>query len=312
MKKLFSFIILLVALSCTPVKKAQESYNVGMYENTVAICLAALQNDSSNVELQDLLAKAYFQTGRLDSAMFFAEKALFNGQLSSSKELLYKIHHIYADSLNDKNEYRKALEELDIALKLYPKEPKTIEKIGDTYYALGRHDTATKEYQKALVFVADSTALNEKLTTIENKRDEADKLVKSARSLIDRKKYDSAKAALNKALKIKPDHKGAKYNLYIATGHQLARNGKVGSLWNAIEQYGLASALKPELAEPHYYMGLSYHRKDKKEYENAFREFEKAVEIEPGSKYAKRALEKLKEEQRRKKLLEDFWNKGKK
>ena len=158
MKKLFCF-ILLVAASCTPVKKAQESYDAGLYENTISICRAALQSDSLNVELQDVLAQAYFKTGKLDSAQYFAEQAFSNGQVSNSKELLYKIHLLYADSLNAQTKYRKARDELDIALKLFPEEPRTIEKIGDTFHALGRYDSAAKEYQKALVFTPDSAEI---------------------------------------------------------------------------------------------------------------------------------------------------------
>ena len=152
----------------------------------------------------------------------------------------------------------------------------------------------------------------EKIQKIENSRDESDKLIESGVSLLTRNKYSNAKKVFEKALKIKPDHKEAKYYLLITNGHILFKRGKVGTLWDAIEQYGLASALKPELAGPHYFMGLAYHRKEKKEYENAFREFEQAIRLEPQSEYAKLASEKLKDEQRRKKLLKDFWNKGKK
>jgi tetratricopeptide (TPR) repeat protein len=310
MKRWFA-LFLIATVSCTPIKKAQESYDAGLYKSTISICCTALQSDSTNIEIQDLLARAYFKTGKLDSAEIFATHAFNIGNVSSSKEVLYKIHEIYADSLVDKKEYRKALEEYEIALALYPEEPGTIERIGDTHIALGRYDTAAKEYARALPFVADSTRLNEKLGKIQANGHEADKLIKPARSLIDRKKFKSAKAIIEKALVLKPDHKEAKYNFYIVAGHQLAKNGKLGSLWDAIEQYGLASALKPELAEPHYFMGMSYHRKDKKEYENAFREFDKAIEVEPGSKYAKLAEKKLSDERRRKKLLENFWKKGK-
>lgn len=311
MKKL-CFVLLLVIVACTPVKKAQKAYETGNLTETISVCRQALKSDSTNVELLELLGKTYFQMGSLDSARYFSQKAFKYDSTSSAGKVLFDVCMIKGDSLFAQKDYRAATSTYEEALRYNRNEPGAMEKVGDCLYQRGLHDKALQQYRKTLLSTADSTSLDNKINSILEAHKKADKLVADGYSNLKRKRYKSAKSRFEKALKLKPDHKEARYGLYMSTGHIYYKEGKVGSLWDAIEQYGLAAALMPERSEPHYFMGLAYHRKDKKEYDNAFREFEKAIELEPGSEYARLAAAKLAEEQRRKKLLEDFWNAGKK
>ena len=87
------------------------------------------------------------------------------------------------------------------------------------------------------------------------------------------------------------------------------KKGSVGTIWDAIEQFGLASALYPEKGEPHYHMGLAYHKKDKKEYSEAIREFETAASVEPKGDFAELSVKKAEELKVYRKKMKDFWGK---
>lgn len=303
---------LALIISCTPIKKAQENYNLGFYREAINICCVALEKDSTNADILSLLGESYFKLGILDSTLYAAGQAVELDSTSKAKELIFKIRAGYGDSLMEKQNYRIAIEEYNKALLFYPQEPHVLEQIADANYMQGRYDFSLEQYEKILPFVNDSTILLEKIGKIKQGQSRSVEKVELGLTFLNKKNYSRAKQSFEKALEIKPDNKNAKYYLYMTNGHIHYKNGKLGALWDAIKQYGHASALKPELAEPHYFMGLTYHRKDKKEYENAFREFETAIKLEPDSRFAKLAHEKLKEEQRRKKLLDDFWNNGKK
>ena len=68
------------------------------------------------------------------------------------------------------------------------------------------------------------------------------------------------------------------------------------------------SVQNAERAEPHYYMGLTYNKKDKNEYTNAIEEMELAVEKEPDSQFGKLAKKELDEIKKRKIKMEKFYS----
>jgi tetratricopeptide (TPR) repeat protein len=310
--RLWSLFLIVLLSSCTSIKKAQQSYDRGNYRETIKICLAELANDSINADVFSLLGESYYKLQQPDSCVWAASNAVKLDSTSKSRELIYNIYSAYGDSLMEKKEYRKAIYNFDKVLQYYPQQPIVLEKIADAYYLQCRYDSSLEKYENILPLVYDSTALIEKINKIKISQNESDKRVESGINFLDKKNYKNANQEFAKALELKPDNKNAKFYLYMTEGHIHYKQGNLGALWDAIKQYGLASALAPKSAGPHYFMGLSYHRKDKKEYENAFREFEMAIKLEPDGKYAKLASEKLAIEQQRKKLLEDFWNKGKK
>ena len=115
--------------------------------------------------------------------------------------------------------------------------------------------------------------------------------------------------SLDQAVKAKPDNKEAKYHSYLANGLFYYKRGSVGKLWDAIENFGLASSIKPEEVEPHFYMADAYIKKDDKDFENAIQEYEEVVRLAPGSELAKESQKKIEKLKAREKLLKEFWNK---
>lgn len=311
MRKIFLFLFILM-MSCGHLKEAQNYYDLGNYKATLQACRVAIENDSTDAAAFMLMGQSFYKLGKMDSSLAAFNKCLaLQPDNGKCKEMIFRVHNDIADGYFQKKEFRKARAEYEKALKLFPGEPKVLEKIGDTFFASGRQDKAEEQFQLALAAAGDSLSLNKKIAKIEKLKQEAQNFLHSGLKNLKKKRYKTAIRDFSKALEIKPDFLDAKYFRYIATGHKLYKKGSKSALWDAIEQYGLASALRPNAGAPHYFMGLAYNKKDKNEFDNAIRELDTAVQLEPNGQYAKVAGKKSAELKKRQKLLRDFWGKGK-
>jgi predicted Zn-dependent protease len=91
-------------------------------------------------------------------------------------------------------------------------------------------------------------------------------------------RYGTAKALLQKALRIEPDD--AKSHYYLATIYRETGNNK-GELDKAISEYERAIQIKPDYAEAYFGLGLAYYRKEMNE--KAKEAFEKYLELNPNA-----------------------------
>lgn len=311
MKKVFLLLFILI-VSCGHLNEAQKYYDLGNYRATVQACRIATAKDSTDAAAYMLMGQSFYKLGELDSSLAPLKKCyILQPENEKCKEMIFRVHLDIGDKLFQQKEYRKARAEYEIALGLLPGEPHAIEKVGDTFLALGRQDDAEMQFRSAMEAAGDSLSLHGKIAKIEEKREKANKYLRAGLSALKKKRYEKAMSNFSRALEIKPDFQDARYFNYIATGHKLYKKGSKSALWDAIEQYGLASSLRPNAGEPHYFMGLAYNKKDKNEFDNAIRELSTAAQIEPEGKYAKLARKKAAELKKRQKLLRDFWGKGK-
>ncbi|HEX3033764.1 MAG TPA: M48 family metalloprotease [Thermodesulfobacteriota bacterium] len=92
------------------------------------------------------------------------------------------------------------------------------------------------------------------------------------------RRYGTAKALLQKALKIEPDD--AKSHYYLATIYRETGNNKE-ELNKAIAEYEKAIASKPDYAEAYFGLGLAYYRKEMSE--KAKEAFAKYLELNPAA-----------------------------
>ena len=182
-------------------------------------------------------------------------------------------------------------------------------RLGLVHKKLGYFDKAQKSYRKALRlnFFADS--LQRVLDFFDAAHVQSNLLMNKGIELIKQNRFQQAKETLTKAVDAKPDNKDAKYQLYLANGLFSYKRGSVGKLWEAIENFGLASALRPDEAKPHFYMAEAYLKKDDKDFENAIHEYEEVIRIAPESDLANQAQKKVTELKAREKLLREFWKK---
>jgi len=152
----------------------------------------------------------------------------------------------------------------------------------------------------------DAINLEEKIAQIETAKEQAQKYLAAGKIFIQKRQYDKAKKQFLKALELKPDFIEAQYHLHMATGLRLYRKGAKNTLWDAIEEFGYAASIYPQLGEPHYYMAMSYNKKDKNEYDNAISEFELAIQVEPNGKFAGESKKKIIELKTRRKKMREF------
>ncbi|RKY88663.1 hypothetical protein DRQ09_02485, partial [candidate division KSB1 bacterium] len=110
-------------------------------------------------------------------------------------------------------------------------------------------------------------------------------------------------------IKLKPYSKEARYKLHIAKGRLYIRRGKKKLYWQALLEFGEAMALKPDSAEPHYYMAIVYEKQDSNDYDTPISEYKKALELEPGGKFAELCKSKIKKLSATKEKMRKFWGK---
>ncbi len=307
MNRVVWLLSLLFLVSCSQLKTAKEFYDQNDYKETINACNEILAADSTNVDAMALKADAFEKLGNTDSALYYYTKAsMLEPENESFNNRQYQLLVQKGESLlpDDK---QMALEFYDQAIDMYPKRPLALEKKADLLYSLERYDEAEKVYAAAYLTTGDSTRVSKKIAKIDSINTATQQDLEKGRQLIQAKKYDQAKAVLKHAVETKPKSKEARYQLHIATGLRLYKRGSKNALWEAIEEFGFASVLFPDRAEPYYYMGLAYTKKDKDEYSNAIEALRKAVEVAPDSEFARKAEKEAERITARKKKMDAFW-----
>ncbi|MBN2000628.1 hypothetical protein JW935_23975 [candidate division KSB1 bacterium] len=306
--KRFIWMIVLISAACSPMYKAGKLYQQNNYKETLRFCRQAVRSDSSNVKAYTLMGKVFLAMGQTDSArqvLEIAEKVGTNGEI---KTLLSDIHHQFGDTLVAAEEFWKALASYEKALE-YDTSATVLEKMADSYVAVGKHDDAVRYYNQVLFLTGDTGLVSVKLARLDSSKEKSSNFYQLGMAALTAKKYDKSIQLLEKAVSLKPDDIETKYALQMAIGHRLFRKGSNSALWDAISAYGLAASLKTGKAEPHYFMGMAYHKKDSDEYDNAISEFETAIKKEPEGSFAKKAAQKIRELKSRRKKMKEFWGK---
>lgn len=135
----------------------------------------------------------------------------------------------------------------------------------------------------------------------------ADSAFDAGREFYKADNYYSAFKSFKYSSELNKENRDNEYYLNMAEGLYLYYKKGVESYWDAIIALGNAAVLKPERGEPHYLMGICYEKKDKNDFENTIREFQKALELEMTDDYKEKAAFRLKDQRERKKKLDSFW-----
>ena len=303
----FAFLTITL-LQCVHLKEASTQFDQGQYTESIQLCKAAIAADSTDSQAYLLLSKNYVKVDSLTPATQAAESAFKYAPENNS--VIRHLSHLYVtlgqQAAKEKN-YRHAIEFLRNAKKIAPQDSATVQALADYYYDRGQLDRAKTEYKSLKSIVHNQKPVDDKLQTIENRTQKADAAVQKGIAAINRKHYKTAQTELKKALKNKPDNQEAKYQLHMAEGHALYKKGSKSAMWEAIEAFGLAMAIKDTLAEPHYWLAKAYERKDDREFTNAIDEYTKVLELDPNGPHAKEARTKLKKLKALKTKLDNFW-----
>ena len=99
----------------------------------------------------------------------------------------------------------------------------------------------------------------------------------------------------------------SRYNLLIAKGHLLYKRGNKDGLWDAIQNYHKAAQLKPNLGDPHYYIGQSYHKLEDTDFDLILEAYQKALALNLSSPLRDETEKAYARVSKRDQLLKDFW-----
>ena len=99
----------------------------------------------------------------------------------------------------------------------------------------------------------------------------------------------------------------SRYNLLIAEGHLLYKRGNKDGLWDAIQNYHKAAQLKPDLGDPHYYIGQSYHKLGDTDFDLFVESYEMALTLNLSPHLRDKTKAAHARASQRDKLLKDFW-----
>jgi tetratricopeptide (TPR) repeat protein len=306
----FILLVLTFFLACSALKKADQSYEQGDYRLTINECKEVLAQDSTRVDAYLLMARAYMAIDKADSAEMAAARAwdLEPGDQETRTLYITILLNLAQQKEKNKNFY-EAISLYKKVLTVEPKQPEVLKKLADLYYRNGRIDEALSLYQQSLSVVQDSLLIAEKIVEIKERIIKSKSYLEKGKQALEKNRIKNAVRFLSTALDLKPDSKPIKYYHHMAKGRQLYKQGGKSELWDAIEHFGLAATLRPDLGEPHYRMGLAYHKKDRDEYDNAISEFKKAYKINPDGPYAEESLERSRELVKKKKIMREFWGK---
>ncbi len=310
--KLIALGVFLLVVGCAgSTKMADSFFKQKNYREAILSYRTALEKDSTNVKAWVNLGESYRAIGKLDSAKFsFKKAALFRPEDTEIKHLILEADFLSAKKLAKDKTYRwEAVRKLTSVLeKDSTFLPALIER-GKLYEELGELDLAAKDDRAVIKLNPQRTDLKKKIGLFENRRKESEMWTKNAVSQLQRRRYLKSIEYLKKALTLKPDNERAQYLLYMAKGRYYYRRGSLARIWDAIEEFGKASALEPQNPEPYFYMAKAYYKKDKRDYEDPIREYEEVVKLAPQSSYAKIAKREIRKLKKLQKVWKRFWKK---
>jgi len=297
---------LLLINSCGHLKEAKISYQNQNYDKTITYCKQALKIDSTDTAALLLMGKCYEQKGLFDQALHLTMQAY---QLSpDSKKIatqLLKIHTSIGDRNLNSNR-QTALYHYQKANEIQPKNKKIQKKLADSFYALGQLKEA-KTYYLKIKDKNNKTAVSDIITKIDQRIKKSQAFYKKGLIQYQQSNLEKAMYYFNQALEQYPHSEDATYYHHLTRGRILYEKGSINDLWDAIELFGKASALKANQGEPWYWMGLSYNKKDKDEFSNALDCLNKALKLEPDADFSPECQRKLEDIKKKEKKMEKFW-----
>lgn len=311
-KRLFLFEILLISffflLQCAHLEDAKQAYQNQNYKKTILLCKQAIEADSSDSEASLLLAQCYQMLNQPDSVyqtLNRHSKTIL--QDPNKKSDLIDLYLFVAQKAYDKNQLRRTYEAINQAESYQPDALTQQIQIAEFYYQDQQINKAKERFEAILADNPENITAKKYIEEIKERTTQAEVWVKKARASYKKGHFKTTQKQCTEALTLKPDDNDAKYYLNLAKGSDLLRRGDASNLWDAIEFFGQAMALKPERAEPHYRMAQAYEKKDEHEFINAIDSYKEALRLDPEGPFAATCKKKIKALTQRKEKLDRFW-----
>lgn len=310
MRPVITAAIVTLFIGCAVTTSPVKLFDEGNFDQALALSRSNFQKDSTNVAALIMMGKCYLAKSILDSAELSFNKAMqkFENNQELKAELI-KIKKALIQNYRVSGDEKQSLSKFKEILQLDAADVDALEGIGDIYLKNGFYDKAKMQFIAAFALDSSRVSIQNKIAMISLAADSTDAIVARGFEALDNYQYNQADQLFARALQIKPDDVDSKYGKHLAAGLILYKKGGQKDLWDAIEQFGLAATLKPKLAEPHFYMAMSYEKKDREEFENAIFEYETALQLEPDGKFSEICRKKSKELRTLQRKLLEFWGK---
>ena len=292
---------------------ARKEFDTENYANTIKILENVIASDSTNVNALELLCRSYLKLDKTDRAVETLQS--LRRQKPDNKFAISQLSQIWLKKGNNAREsgdLRKALGFYDQAENIAPNTFDVPYEKGQAYLSNSFLDYAHEQMEKASKIAPDDPRPRKKLVLISSKKTEAEKLTEEGSTLYKKGRWRNAEKKLNKAISVNGQNKDSKYYLHMARGRRLYKKGSVAAIWDAITDFGLASSIRAEEAEPIYYMAQCYEKKNKKDFTLTVETYRRVVDLAPGTKLAKKSSKRINYLLAKKKKLEQFWGKKKK
>ncbi|MDZ7722556.1 MAG: tetratricopeptide repeat protein [candidate division KSB1 bacterium] len=304
-----SFILMVLISACSHLKQAHEYYDQGSYSQVVRLCREAIRADSSDTQAYFLMGNALEELDSLQAAeeAFTACVQQYPDNMNYRQSVNCVLLKRARTAKQDSN-YYDALNMIERAERFHTDSTRQVALKADVLRDMGKHDQAVKLYHVLLTFKKDSIPILRILDDLQTRKERAEQWFEKGNQYQSKRRFEAAIDHYEKALTSKPDFEEAQYELYITKGRLYYRMGSSEDLWESIMQFGYAANIHPERAEPHYYMGFAYHKKDRKEYDNAIQAFEKAADLQPDSEIGQKAVNKVRELRAHQKKMQEFWS----
>lgn len=321
----FNIMITLIALliiggcATTPLKEARTAFNNQQFQESIRFCQQAISADSTHLQAYLLLSESFRRTKALKEAMQTIDLAKKRNILGPGiNEETAQIYSAMGSRAVEEKRPRSAVRLYGLAHEFSPENTEILQRLADLNFNLGRTQDARKQYALLIQSKADTTGFTKKLAQIDQQEKSAQTHLKKAVAAYKKNHLKTAKKHIHKALKQTSDNIDILYYQQMIEGRQLYEAGKhvykkgaMKKIWDAIVAFGTAAQYREKAAEPHYYMGLAYEKKDKSEYVNAINAYQKALDLDPGSRFAKTCKARIRALQAHQKKMEKFWGKKK-
>jgi len=312
-------LVLIIGCATTPLQQARTAFKTDQFQESITFCKQAIDADSTDMQAYLLLSESYRRTDALREAMQTLDLAKKRGILGQAINL--ETAQIYAAMGNraiDEKRERSAVRLYGLAIEFAPKNMALLRRLADLNLQLGRTQNAKEQYQLLITSKADTSGISLALTEINKSEKESEHAFDKAVAAYKKNRLKTATKHIKTALAATSDNRDVLYYEQMITGKTLYEAGKhvykkgaMKNIWDAIVAFGNAAQYRENEAEPHYYMGLAYEKKDKSEYVNAINAYQKALDLDATGPHARTCKKRIKALKAHKTKMEKFWGKKK-
>lgn len=304
--------MVLIVVSCAGLREIKQAYHQPNYHKAIQLSREAVDKDSTNTEAWLYLAKSAIALNKMNQGLRALDQIKrLDPKFKKHRRELSLLYQNLGEQALKTQQYQQAVQYYLEAESRDPKNKDLIKQTAEVAFQASWLNAAKIRYEKLIDSAKDPNRFMTKLNLIESKiqfaQIEFDKGIEAYQDDL----YEKAHRHLQSAVKAQTDFFEAEYYFCMAKGKALCGQGSGKAALEAVSRFKRASQLKPQLAEPHYWIGRAYEcHNQHKTLDDAVLAYNRVLKMEPDGKYASYCRERINSLNRQKKKLEVFWNRG--